>query len=238
MNYIECKDLSLGYRNQALFKDLSFKAEEGSYICILGANGSGKSSLLRNIIHQKKALKGEFLLPKEITSIGYLQQQGKLSPDFPATVWEIVLSGCCSSKRNLFISNIFHSKANKKLAEHYLEKLEVLNYKKACYKELSGGLQQRVLLARALCTQSKLLCLDEPVSGLDPNAKSIMYREIKNANNEGATILMVSHDLPTVLNDATHVLYIGNKCIFTTTKEFVESKFGQSVIEINRSLNA
>ena len=112
--------------------------------------------------------------------IGYLPQQTMIQKDFPASVWEVVLSGNLNNKRKI----PFYTKADRQEAMKNMEKLGITNLKKTCYGELSGGQQQRVLLARALCAMSNVLILDEPVTGLDPTATKEMYELIKELHRE------------------------------------------------------
>ena len=164
-----------------------------------------------------KVITGDGLQQNEI---GYLPQQTVVQKDFPASVEEIVLSGCqgrCGLRP-------FYNKAEKQLAEQNIERMNITSLKKRCYRELSGGQQQRVLLARALCATQKLLLLDEPVSGLDPKVTLEMYRLIEQINkNDGITIIMISHDIVSAVKYATHILYVGKEIFFGTKSEYLNS---------------
>ena len=160
------------------------------------------------------------------TEIGYLPQQTQVQRDFPASVQEIVLSGFqgrCGLRP-------FYTKAEKALASENLERMGMAQFARKCYRDLSGGQQQRVLLARALCATRKCLLLDEPVSGLDPKATAQMYEIIAELHREGITIIMISHDLNAALDDATHVLHIGEKLFFGTREEYLCSGIGHSFL--------
>ena len=221
MYQLECKNLTLGYGSKTVIENLSFHVNKGDYLCILGENGSGKSTLMKTILHLLKPLSGTIstgdgLLADEIS---YLPQQTEVQRDFPASVYEIVLSGCQSrcGKRP------FYNKEEKELAAAAMEKLGINHLAKKCYRELSGGQQQRTLLARALCAAQKMLLLDEPVTGLDPAATEEMYSLIKQLNNDGITIIMISHDTEAALKYASHVLHIGtsgSKTFFGDVKEY------------------
>ena len=153
------------------------------------------------------------------SQIGYLPQQTAIQRDFPATVWEIVLSGCqgrCGLRP-------FYTKEEKQLAEDNIEKMGITHLTKRCYRELSGGQQQRVLLARALCATKKMLLLDEPVSGLDPKVTSEMYALIEKLNKDGITVIMISHDLNAALTYASHILHIGDTVFYGTKAEYLAS---------------
>ena len=221
MSQLECKNLSLGYGTKTIIENLSFSVNKGDYLCILGESGSGKTTLMKSLLRLLNPLSGSIstgdgLLPDEIS---YLPQQTEVQRDFPASVREIVLSGCQSrcGKRPFYI------KEEKQLAAAAMEKLGITHLAKKCYRELSGGQQQRTLLARALCAAQKMLLLDEPVTGLDPAATEEMYTLIQQLNKDGITIIMISHDTEAALKYASHVLHIGtsgSKTFFGDVKEY------------------
>ena len=193
MALITAKDLSVGYGGQTVAEHLNFKVNSGDYLCIVGENGSGKSTLVKTLVRLIKPVAGEVkfgdgLKPNEI---GYLPQHTVVQRDFPASVKEIVLSGC-QSRMGL---RPFYNSEEKKLAADNMEKMGITDLANKCYRELSGGQQQRVLLARALCATQKVLILDEPVSGLDPKVTAEMYELVAGLNKEGITIVMISHDI-------------------------------------------
>ncbi len=222
---IVCKALSLGYENQAVVEDLSFTVHSGDYLCIVGENGAGKTTLMRTLLGLIEPLSGEIVIGDglRLNEIGYLPQQTEVQKDFPASVWEVVLSGC-QARKGL---RPFYNKEEKKLAEEMMQKMQIENFRGHCYRELSGGQQQRVLLARALCAARKILLLDEPVSGLDPKVTAQMYQLIKELNEEGITIIMISHDISAAVRYASHILHISDHIFFGTTEEYRNSKTGQ-----------
>lgn len=230
MSLISCDNLSLGYDGKEILHGLSFMVDQGEYLCIVGENGSGKSTLMRTILGLQSPLSGavhtgDGLRPNEI---GYLPQQTVVQKDFPASVWEIVLSGC-QSKCGL---RPFYRKEDKVMAQKMLEKLGLTALKKRCYRELSGGQQQRVLLARALCATRSLLLLDEPVSGLDPMVTAELYQIIQGLNREdGITIIMISHDIAAAIKYASHILHIGPTIYYGTKEDYVNSPLGQRFLE-------
>lgn len=218
MAQLECNNLTLGYDSKIVLQNLSFSVNAGDYLCIVGENGSGKTTLMRTILRLLKPLSGKIttgdgLLPDEI---GYLPQQTEVQRDFPASVWEIVLSGCQSRCKN----RPFYNKEEKQFTKNAMQKLGIAHLAKKCYRELSGGQQQRVLLARALCATQKMLLLDEPVTGLDPEATEEMYTLIQELNKEGITIIMISHDIEAALKYATHVLHIGKSVFFGKKEDY------------------
>lgn len=204
----ECKDVTLGYENKVVAKNLNFKIDQGDYLCVVGENGTGKSTLIKTLLGLIKPLNGEVIANvqgKNHKGVGYLPQQTQAQKDFPASVWEVVLSGVLNNDHRC----PFYNKKDKAEAEKNMEKLNILDLKKRCYRELSGGQQQRVLLARALCATDSVLILDEPVTGLDPAASMELYETIKDLNKkENVTIIMVSHDIKNALNYATHILHL------------------------------
>lgn len=224
---LTCQDVTIGYENRAVLSDLSFTVNRGDYLCIVGENGSGKSTLIKTLLHLRQPLAGKILLGDGLKKkeIGYLPQQTIVQRDFPASVWEIVLSGCL----NRAGWRPFYSKQEKSMALHHMQYLGIADLKEKCYRNLSGGQQQRVLLARALCATQKMLLLDEPVTGLDPVATAEMYELIAHLNQKnGITIIMVSHDLGAAMRDATHILHLGqSERFFGTKEEYRASALGQ-----------
>lgn len=229
MSYITVKNLSVGYDGEAVEQNISFTVEKGDYLCIVGENGSGKTTLMKTLLQLQKPLGGtiEYGDGFKKNEIGYLPQQTVVQRDFPASVKEIVLSGCqarCGLRP-------FYNKEEKKIAFDNIKKMGLEDIADKCYRELSGGQQQRVLLARALCATQKLLLLDEPVSGLDPKVSSEMYRLIESLNKEGITIIMVSHDMKAALEYANKILHIGHGVFFGKKEEYIKSKEGQVFLD-------
>lgn len=219
MPLLECKDLCLGYNKNILVQKLNFNVNAGDYLCIVGENGSGKTTLMRTILGLQKPLDGSINFDGGLqkNQIGYLPQQTQVQRDFPASVYEIVVSGCQSSAG----LRPFYNKEEKQRAFKNMKRLGILPLAKRCYRDLSGGQQQRVLLARALCATQKMLLLDEPITGLDPNAAEEMYRLVKDLNkNDGISVIMISHDVNVALKDATHILNIGANIFFGTKDEY------------------
>lgn len=226
MAQIICKDLSIGYDGRAILSDISFSVNKGDYLCVIGENGSGKSTLMRTLLHLQPPVRGTIAFGDGVESdeIGYLPQQTVVQKDFPASVREIVLSGC----QNRCGLRPFYTREEKKLAERMMEKLQISHLAKRCYRELSGGQQQRVLLARALCATKKILLLDEPVSGLDPTATEEMYRLIQKINREDhITIIMISHDIKAAAASATHIMRIGKTVFYGTKQDYEKYEIDQ-----------
>ena len=224
---IDCRDVALGYEGRAVSRHLSFQVCSGDYLCILGENGSGKSTLLKGLLGLMKPMEGQIVLDRSLRAgaIGYLPQQTRAQRDFPATVYEVVLSGFLSARRGRF----FYTAAERSGALMNMGKLGVLELKDRCYRELSGSQQQRVLLARALCAAGELLILDEPVTGLDPDAAHDLYHTLSYLNRrEGLAVVMVTHDLQNALKYATSILHAGRSgWFFGDTAAYLASPYGK-----------
>ena len=210
---IQCQHVDFGYENQDAVVDVNMEVNPGDYMCIVGENGSGKSTLMKGLLGLIKPSGGILTVSEELkrTGIGYLPQQTAAQKDFPATVYEVVLSGCLN--RRGFLP--FYTKKEKEIAERNMEKLGITALKRRCYRELSGGQQQRALIARALCAASSLLILDEPITGLDPAAIQEFYNMLRRLNREDKmAILMVSHDLRNAVEQANKILHLQKRVLF------------------------
>lgn len=226
MALITCQNISFAYDGNTVVRDLNFNINSGDYLCIIGENGSGKSTLMKGLLRLKMPQSGSISLGDGLSTnqIGYLPQQTAAQKDFPASAYEVVLSG----RLNKCGLRPFYSKADKTIALENLERLGIADLCNRCYRELSGGQQQRVLLARALCATEKFLLLDEPVSGLDPIVTQELYLLIQKINQDtGITIAMVSHDIRSAVKYASHILHLRNRQVFYgTTKDYLESNIG------------
>ena len=226
MSQLICKNLLVGYEGKAILDPLNFEIHAGDYLCVVGENGAGKSTLMKTLLGLQQPISGQIEMGDGLrqNEIGYLPQQTAAQKDFPASVLEIVLSGC-QSRCGL---RPFYSREEKQLAQNAMRKMQIEPLAKRCYRELSGGQQQRVLLARALCATRKMLLLDEPVSGLDPKVTAEMYHLIETLNRqEGITILMISHDIRAAVCYASHILHIGESVFFGTRGEYLQSPQGR-----------
>lgn len=225
MALLTIQTLSLGYDSHAIVENLNFSVNIGDYLCIVGENGSGKTTLMKTLLHLQDPVSGQILIGDGLkkNEIGYLPQQTIVQKDFPASVREIVFSGCqgrCGLRP-------FYNRDEKQLAEDNMERMGISALKNRCYRELSGGQQQRVLLARALCATRKVLLLDEPVSGLDPKVTAEMYALIADLNHEGITIIMISHDIAAAVRFSSHILHIGTNVFYGTRDAYLESDAGK-----------
>ncbi len=212
MALITCKNLALSYEGRRVLEDVDFSLSAGDYLCIVGENGSGKSTLMKALLSLKSPDHGMISFGDGLrrTEIGYLPQQASISRDFPASVREIVLSGC----QNSLGHRLFYPAAARHRAAEAMEKLGISHLARRPWQELSGGQQQRVLLCRALCATRRVLLLDEPVAGLDPVVTAELYGIIRGYNRAGMTVIMISHDMQAALSDATHVLHLDGRQVF------------------------
>ena len=238
MSLISCGDLAFAYDGVTVLRHLNFKVEQGDYLCILGENGAGKSTLMKGLLGLKKPSAGTVACGEDLRAkeIGYLPQQTPVQKDFPASVWEVVLSGCLSGMG----LRPFYSKAEKDRAVRNMQALEIMDLKDRCYRDLSGGQQQRVLLARALCATRKVILLDEPVAGLDPLVTINMYKLIERINREmGITVIMVSHDIQAATRYASHILHLGEdrQLFFGTREDYRHSAANHSFMDGEKAVH-
>lgn len=221
MVQFKCQNLAIGYDAKVILHDLSFSVHAGDYLCIVGENGVGKSTLIKTILGLQSPIHGKVMTGDgfKLNEIGYLPQQTLVQRDFPASVREVVISGClgrCGLRP-------FYNSKEKQLADKMMERMGISALSKCCYRELSGGQQQRVLLARALCATRSVLLLDEPFSGLDPKVTRELYAFIDELNHQdGMTIVMITHDVNTAVEYASHILHIGKTVFFGTKEEYLE----------------
>lgn len=210
MAQLRCENISVGYEDGIVVSDVSFELNRGDYVCIVGENGAGKSSLLKGILGLAKIQGGKLEYGDGMSraDVGYLPQQKDYQKNFPATVKEVVMSGFLN-KMGL---RPYYNRAEKTKAMEILSDFGMADYVRASFGSLSGGQKQRVLLARAMCATDKLLLLDEPTTGLDPVATEELYELLKRLNREKkTTILMVSHDLNKAVSDAGLILHVNKR---------------------------
>lgn len=232
MPQITAQNVSMSYEKKPVLEGVSFDVEQGDYLCIVGENGSGKTTLMKGILGLMPLRNGAILFDEGISAnhIGYLPQQTVVQKDFPASVFEVVLSGCL----NRIGFRPFYSAREKQRALRNLETLGIANLKDKSYKALSGGQQQRVLLARALCAAEKIVLLDEPVNGLDPIVTEELYQIIRELNKTGVTIIMISHDVKAAVENANKILHIGSVTeFFGPTDDYLESEAGRRFLGHN-----
>ena len=222
-NIIVCENISYSYEKKEAVTNVSFNVEENDYLCILGENGTGKSTIVKMLVGLIKPTAGKITYNNmKRTQIGYLPQSTNIDPIFPASVREVVMQGRCEKLGKKF----FYSQSDKKIVDEKIKLLGIECIKNKNFSELSGGQKQRVLLARALAATDKLIILDEPVSGLDPLVTAEMYDIIDKLNKEsGIAVVMISHDTKSAAKYAKHILHIKNEQLFYgDTKDYVNTE--------------
>lgn len=236
MAQLSCKKLTISYEKEEVVSNISFNIEMGDYVSIVGENGTGKSSVLKGILGLVPLKYGTVKFEKGFRRnyIGYLSQQNPMQKDFPASVFEVVLSGCLNSKGLI----PFFKKEAKNKAKESLRKLGMESFIKKSFADLSGGQKQRVLLARALCATDSIIFLDEPVTGLDPIAIKELYNLIEKLNCEmNITIVMVTHDIKNAMRYSNKILHLRKNDYFFGSKEkymcspFAEELDGSEIIK-------
>ena len=231
MALLTCREVALGYEGQTVLEDVSFSVEPGEYLCIVGENGSGKSTLIQGLLRLKAPLAGEILRGDGLTAsgIGYLPQKSRIQRDFPAGVYEVVLSGRLGRLKN----RLWYRREDREAALAEMERLGLSDLRDHSFQELSGGQQQRVLLARAMCAADRLLLLDEPAAGLDPVVTAQLYEQIAAANRElGLAVIMVTHDIPAAVRYADRILHLRHRQLFYgTAEEYRKSAVGRHFLE-------
>ena len=230
MAMIACNNASFAYDGKTVLDKLNFKVNEGDYLCIVGENGSGKTTLMNGLLGLSRPKTGEIIFGDGLKSnqIGYLPQQNSAHKSFPASVYEVVISGRLNSRGLL----PFYSKEDKLAATNIMDKLGILPIRKKSFSELSGGQQQRALLGRAMCATKKALLLDEPATGLDPLVTRELYSTIQTLSSEmGITIIMISHDVRAAVEYASHILHLKNRqAFFGTTEEYKQTAIGKNFL--------
>ena len=224
---IEVTSLTLAYDGKTVIEDLSFTVRSGDYISIVGENGSGKSTLMSALLGLITPREGSvFFENVEKREIGFLPQISDIQSDFPATVGEVVLSGCISR----FKKSPILPKEAKRLAFSNMEKLGITSLKDHPFNKLSGGQKQRALIARALCSAEKMLILDEPTTALDLSATADLYSLIHDLNLAGMTVISVTHDIAAAMKYSNKILYVSkNSAKIFTVEEFQKTPFAEAI---------
>ena len=227
MALIACRDASFDYDGNIAVCGLNFQVCRGDYLCVVGENGSGKTTLIKGLLRLKPPRQGSVVTGEglKLNQIGYMPQQWQGQKDFPASVYEVIISGRLSNKP-------FYSKRDKEAVEEVIKQLKLDSLRNLCYREISGGQQQQVLLARALCSAKTALLLDEPASGLDQGMAREVYKRINTINKEkGLTVVMVSHDIQSAVQYASHILHLNKtQVFFGRTEDYVRSGAGREFL--------
>jgi len=209
MKAVEIKNLYFKYEKEFVLEDINFSLNDKEFMTIIGPNGGGKTTLLKLLLGFLKPTKGNIKIynksPKENKSIiGYVPQHTTFSLDIPITVFDIVLQG------RLKKGKFFYQKKDKEKAKQMLNKLKIYEFKNKKIKDLSGGQRQKVLIARALVSEPKILIMDEPTSAIDPKGQKEILDLIENLK---ITRIIVSHDIKILLRNVDKIAYIHKKAI-------------------------
>lgn len=219
---IQCNNLKCGYHADSLMKPVTFSVKKKDYLLIVGENGCGKTTLMKTLLGLIPAISGELTFDNKIKRIGYLPQKIEISDDFPATVMEVVLSGCLNQSKWKF----FYQQKDRQLANTQLDRMGISDLKNQSFQKLSIGQKQKVLLARALCASDQILLLDEPCASLDETSRHQFYDLIDQLNQE-MTIIMITHDVQQVIHRCSHVLDLGSQKFFGSKSEYLRLKEGK-----------
>lgn len=215
-NLVELKDVSFSYLpGFPVIKNVSLNIHSGDYLGVIGPNGGGKSTLIKLILGLLTPDSGT--INSFYTSVGYVAQKATdIDAKFPVTVYDVVSMGLYS-KRGLFK---YLNKSDRLSISRALEQVKMTEFKNRLIGNLSGGQQQRVFIARALATQSQLIVLDEPTSGVDESSQDEFYDLLKRLNQElGITLVLISHDTDVVTHEATEVVAINKTIVYYGTSE-------------------
>lgn len=227
MAYLDCKNLSVGYAGKPVASGMTFSVGPAEALCVVGENGAGKSTLVKTLLGLLPPVSGEVSFGDGVGAgeVGYLPQRGESQKDFPASAWEVALSG----RAPRLGVRPFYSRRDREAAKEALSRVGAFDLRNRPFGELSGGQQQRVLLARALASSPKLLVLDEPVTGLDPDAAESLYAQIDELRKDGVGVISVTHDVAGALAHATHVLMVSaGEATCMPAAEWVEREGGAS----------
>jgi len=216
---IETKNLSVSYGQTEALTNVSFTVEKGDFVGLAGPNGAGKTTLIKTILGLLPTSKGEIKLfgkTKEKFNdwgkIGYLPQKlSTINALFPATVDEVVTLGLLSQKK--FPRRITAN--DQKRTSETLRELGIFDLKKRMLSELSGGQQQKVLLARALVSNPEILIFDEPSTALDPESRESFFQLIQKLNKKnGTAVILITHDTGYIGQYANKLLYIDKSLVY------------------------
>ena len=230
MSLIKIENASLGYEGKTVVNDISVDIKEKDYICIVGENGSGKTTLMKALLGLLKPLSGSITYSDGLkqNEIGYLPQSSDIQRDFPASVQEVVLSGCLNKKHTFF-----YSKEQKKTAAENMKLTGIYDLRKKCFRELSGGQRRRIDIARALLHRPQLLILDEPTTGLDPQTRKLLGDVVNDLRkNESMTVLLTTHYMEEAADADYVVILDSGKIVAEGTPLELKNKYTGDFITI------
>ncbi len=230
---IEIDNLSFSYGSHAVLRDVNLRIEAGEFVCMLGPNGGGKTTLLRLILGLLRPDHGTIRVlggePRETCSqMGYVPQQSQFDTSFPVSVLDVVLMGRLGRSGGIGP----HSRADLKAADAALDEIRMADLRKRPFSDLSGGQRQRVLIARALSAEPELLLLDEPTSSLDVGVEQ-EFQQLLAGLAERMTIVLVSHDIGFVTEQVGKVVCVNRAVAVhptaSLTGDVMRDLYGQDI---------
>jgi zinc transport system ATP-binding protein len=234
---IKITDLNFSFEKLSILKNITMLIEQGDFVGLVGPNGGGKTTLLKLILGLYKAQSGTIEifgkpLKQQRKTIGYVPQYAHFNSDFPISVQDTVLQGRLGIGSRLG----GYSKQDKSIAQKVMRETEIIDLANRSIQSLSGGQMQRVLVARALATEPKILLLDEPTANIDQRAEKDIFDLFKSIN-ERMTILIISHDIGFV-SDYINKVFCLNKTLVChdaspVTSDTINTLYGGHVHEIH-----
>ena len=209
MELINISNLYYKYHKTDVLENINLSIKDDDFLAIIGPNGGGKSTLLKLILGLLTPVTGKIEKKLKNSSIGYVPQNTNLNIDFPITALEIVLMGHIVSKKRIF----GYSKEDIACAMESLKKVSMEKFANSKIGDLSGGQRQRVFIARALCSNPKIMLLDEPTASIDVKGQREIYELLKELN-KFICIVVVSHDISVLLNYAKNVAHINKNLVY------------------------
>ena len=214
MDLINIKNLFFKYQKTEVLENVNLTIKDDDFLAIIGPNGGGKSTLLKLILGLLPLQSGTIEKNIENNQVGYVPQNTNLNIDFPITALEVVLMGHISSKKRLF----GYSKDEISCALESLTQVGMKDFANKKIGDLSGGQRQRVFIARALCSNPKIMLLDEPTASIDVQGQQEIY-ELLRELNKSICIVVVSHDLSILLNYAKNVAHVNRGLVYHSLAE-------------------
>jgi zinc transport system ATP-binding protein len=206
---ININNLFYKYNKTDVLENINLSIKDDDFLAIIGPNGGGKSTLLKLILGLLTTQDGKIDKKIKNNQVGYVPQNTNLNTDFPITALEIVLMGLISSKKRVF----GYSKEDIEIAKASLAKVSMADFANSKIGDLSGGQRQRVFIARALCSNPKVMLLDEPTASIDVKGQREIYELLKELNSS-ICIVVVSHDISVLLNYAKNVAHINKNLVY------------------------